>query len=260
LPQTLSSEPLHTSLAKPYGFLNQHSGYFRHAGSSSNEANELGGDAETISPVERRRRRITCEDAKFDPEHYAADLADDEYIKELIHWTHPYTTPCSEAFEYTEAEKLTMLRLPRKEYLFTPSDGRALHLTLISFLFGYAYDARTTQMDPTPESAWTICCLVPAFAALDPPPYSSGNASLREDVDSVFVASYRRALAYPLFRSWALCDTVRVDVGALLGAGKRTVLRCLLDLKRVLDGNDAYYVYTKIWVDDMLVWAMAHIR
>lgn len=54
-----------------------------------------------------------------------ADYADDEYIQELIHWKHPHGVPQTE-IQYTEEEKLTMLRLPRREcehHLFTFSEA-----------------------------------------------------------------------------------------------------------------------------------------
>lgn len=46
-----------------------------------------------------------------------ADYADDDYIQELLSWTHPHIS-ASEEVIYTEEEKLIMLRLPRKECLF----------------------------------------------------------------------------------------------------------------------------------------------
>jgi protein SHQ1 len=61
---------LHTSLEKPYGFLDMHSGYLRHAAHTENEVNELGPNAETCSKEERARLRIEHEEAKWDPEHY----------------------------------------------------------------------------------------------------------------------------------------------------------------------------------------------
>jgi protein SHQ1 len=36
--------------------------------------------------------------------------------------------------------------------------------------------------------------------------------------------------------------------------GKRAVVRCLLELKHILDHHDVYYIFSKIWVDDFLVW------
>jgi protein SHQ1 len=61
---------LETSLHKPYGFLNAYSGYFLHVASTENEINELGADAETLNPSERRIRRLKHEDEKWDPEYY----------------------------------------------------------------------------------------------------------------------------------------------------------------------------------------------
>lgn len=43
---------------------------------------------------------------------------DDEYIQELIDWTHPHISDGT-PFQYTEKENVEMLRLPRKECLFS---------------------------------------------------------------------------------------------------------------------------------------------
>jgi protein SHQ1 len=61
---------LETSLYKPYGFLNAYTGYFIHVATTENEVNELGADAETLTPSERRIRRLKREDEKWDPEYY----------------------------------------------------------------------------------------------------------------------------------------------------------------------------------------------
>ena len=61
---------LETSRQKPYGFLNAYTGYFLHVGTTENEINELGADAETLNPSERRIRRLRHEELKWDPEHY----------------------------------------------------------------------------------------------------------------------------------------------------------------------------------------------
>lgn len=131
VPEPLSQ--LKTSPEYRYGFLDMHTGYFRHVGHTENEINELGADAETISPGERHKRRLKHEDEKWDEEYYMqvnltcviaawltkvslsrADYVDDEYIQELLHWRHPHTAP-AEDFHYTEQENAAMLRLPRKE-------------------------------------------------------------------------------------------------------------------------------------------------
>lgn len=59
-----------TSTSQNYGFLNLHTGYFRHVEHTENEANELGTVAETAGPSERRKLRLKHEDEKWDEEYY----------------------------------------------------------------------------------------------------------------------------------------------------------------------------------------------
>lgn len=72
LPQTIPEPlpPLQTVVERRYGFLDMHSGYFRHVEHAENEVNELGPDAETCAPQERRRRRLKHEEQKWDEDHY----------------------------------------------------------------------------------------------------------------------------------------------------------------------------------------------
>ncbi|KAJ3562171.1 hypothetical protein NP233_g9743 [Leucocoprinus birnbaumii] len=267
LPQQLPPETplLETSVQKFYGFLNTHHGYFKHVNHTENEVNELSDGAEILPPSERRQRRIQHENDKWDEEYYMADYADDEYIQELLKWKHPHIT-AREEVKYTEEENLVMLRLPRKEYLATPLETHYLYLTLATLLFSYAYESRTNLHDPTPESAWTICSLTPAFSALDPPspelPYGTTTASdpetfSSEELAATFVASYRRSLSFPLYRSFALAEECRRDVSQILLQGKRSVIRCLLEIKHILDHHEVYYIYSKVWVDDFCSWTQA---
>ena len=78
LPQELSAlselGALKLSDQQPYGFLNRHSGYFRHVQHTENEVNELSGEAESLSPEERRVKREAHEDKKWDPDYYMCVL------------------------------------------------------------------------------------------------------------------------------------------------------------------------------------------
>ncbi|KAG8958957.1 hypothetical protein FRC00_002108 [Tulasnella sp. 408] len=214
-PQSVPSDQpeLSTSINKPYGFLDAYSGYFKHVGHTSNEVNELGEDAERLTMAERKKRREAHESQKWDEEYYLADFVNDEEIQEIIRWESPYAS--GTGVDFTEEENAAMLRLPRKEYLVSPTQSRTLELTLIGVLFAFAYDLRTTLGDPTTESAWTIASLCPAFSALDVSPFS--------DMRSTLVTSYRRALAFPLYRNWKLCERCREDVGDILKGGVRGV-------------------------------------
>ncbi|KAI0797813.1 SHQ1-domain-containing protein [Abortiporus biennis] len=259
VPEPLSS--LRTSPTDRYGFLDSYSGYFTHVEHTENEVNELGSEAETLPKSDRRKHRIEHEEKKWDEEYYLADYADGEHIQELLCWRHPHLQLPD--VSYTPEEELAMLNLPRKEYLASPLQTRQLYLTLLTLLFAYAYESRTTQHDPTPESGWTLGILIPAFSALDPPPYTDKSTNdpstfSIEEVISTFVASYRRSLAFPLYRSFALAESCRSDVASFLSKGRRMVLRCLLEMKYILDHHDVYYVYSKIWIDDFCVWIQAN--
>lgn len=193
---------------------------------------------------------------------------------------------------------MTMLRLPQKECkctqtpcrfsrkkgltlivlfgidLATPQQTHNTYLALLAILFSYAYDARTTQQEPTSESAWTICSLTPMFSALDPPPYdlssylppSNDPASIshlnfsQNELQTTLIPSIRRSLAFPLYRSIILAETCINDVSCLLHGGRRAILRALLTTKRILDNHDIYYVYSKIWVDDLCGWVARDAR
>ncbi|KAG6919975.1 hypothetical protein DXG01_013324 [Tephrocybe rancida] len=261
LPQEVSEPQISLTLQKHYGFLNMHSGYFRLVTHTENEVNELGAEAEIYSAAERRQTRLKHENEKWDEEHYMADYADDEYIRELLMWKHPHTDR-SEPFQYTDEENAVILRLPRKEYLPTSAQTHNLYLTLLTILFSYAYESRTNQCDPTPESAWTLSTLVPAFSALDPPdsllvPLVDPLRFETNELCQTFVTSYRRSFAFPLYRSFILAEACQADVARILSGGQRTVTRCLLEMKAILDHHEVYYVYSKIWLDDFCVWVQA---
>lgn len=245
LPQELPAEPLHTGLKQPYGFLGLHSGFFTHIAHVENDVNVLGQDVETLPASARRGKLVEADEKKWDEEYYMMDYVQDEEIKAVIEWAYPFDDA-----EFSEDENLAQLRLPRREYLIDAAQQRRLHVTLASILFSYFYDARATGHDPTTESAWTISALTPCFVAL------CTHGTLHE----ALVASYRRALCYPLYRSWALCERVRNDVSAVLARGPKAVLRVLLETNAILAKHDVYYVYGKIWVEDYCVWVSRHAR
>ena len=146
--------------------------------------------------------------------------------------------------------------------LMTKSQECNIYLTLFTILFSYVYDARTTQNEPTPESAWTIGSLTPSFSSLDPPPYKDCGLSFFEEseVRDTVVHSIRRSLAFPLYRSFALALQCVADVGTILRRGRRAVLRALLQTRRVLDHHEVYYVYSRIWMDDFCRWVAADAK
>ena len=51
-----------------------------------------------------------------------------------------------------------------------------------------------------------------------------------------------------------------MDAARLLARGTRTVLRCLLELRAILDAHEVYYVYSRIWLDDFCRWVQTSAR
>lgn len=123
-------------------------------------------------------------------------------------------------------------------------NAKSTYLGLIDILFAYSYDMRVTEGDANIETAWTICKLSATMAALDQ------FTTLKETL----MAGFRRALAYPLNRNWNLANKVLQDVYVILKLGKRGILRALLAIKDILDHDDIYYIYSKMFVEDYCVW------
>ena len=137
----------------------------------------------------------------------------------------------------------------------TPQQTTSLYLTLVTILFSCCYDLRTTQHEPTTQSAWTIAILTPCMSALD-----VSNTTNPVDLPDVMARSYRRALTFPLYRNWLLCERLRKDVANILVTGRRGVTRALLGVKNILEHHDIYYVYSKIWIEDYCVWVQTGAR
>ena len=109
----------------------------------------MGGDAESLLPGERKRRRETHEDEKWDEEYYlwvfslsfvptlliigSADFVNDEEIRELILWVNPLLVfPPGDEIHFTESERATMLRLPRRERSYDLVSLSSISLTTAS--------------------------------------------------------------------------------------------------------------------------------
>jgi protein SHQ1 len=101
-------------------------------------------------------------------------------------------------------------------------------------------------------------------ADLDPDPDPARDFDFGQDTPhelaETLIPSYRRVLAFPLYRSWALADSCRADIAHFLLRGTRTVLRCLLELRAILDAHEVYYVYSRIWLDDFCRWIQSCAR
>lgn len=203
-----------------------------------------------------RPARLLAEEDRFDPDHYLADTVDDDAaIASLLrfkpHWVLEYEARKDAAAdaapverEFTDDEKRAMLELPNREHLLLPGHDRVLLIGLVDLLFGYAYDVRTTLGDATVESGWTMCKLSAQLSWLDE----------LHTLDDAWRSCMRRALTYPLYRSWALACKVWKDVKVLLKLGRRAVLRALLAMRHTLDRSEQRRLLARVYLDDYCVW------
>ncbi|XP_078595082.1 protein SHQ1 homolog [Branchiostoma floridae x Branchiostoma japonicum] len=244
-----------------YGFANRRSGVFSKLQEELQDVVDVR-EPDRLTHAECREARIAAELEQFDPDHYLADLYEDDTIQELLRYKPPWTeelhklktkvlgTDCStdqpgeEVLVFNEEEKEQLLRLPKREYLL---DGKTLPVvcfSLVDILFAYAYNYRTTEGEDNVESAWTICKLSATLSWLE------SFSSLREAV----LSSCRRSLSFPLYRSWDLTRAVLQDTKDIITAGRRRILRCLLHIHSLLSADDNKYLLNDLYITDYCVW------
>jgi protein SHQ1 len=143
---------------------------------------------------------------------------------------------------FSPKEQQDLMSLKNKKYLL--HDEKSIYLGLVDLMFSYCYDYRTTTGDHTVESGWTLCKLSSSLAAFDT------FTSLKE----VLVASFRRSLAFPLYRHFDLSLLVLKDTTILFKLGKRALLKALLDMKSVIEKDEICYTVGRLWLEDYCVW------
>ncbi|ORZ09506.1 box H/ACA snoRNP assembly protein Shq1 [Absidia repens] len=281
LPQELPPDDLMIHTA--YGFNNQYNGYFTHVEETANEINSVWGPEKSNSES-RRVDRLEQENNKFDEDHYAMDYINQEEIQHLLQYKTIWAKELKRLqklaketavekkgpliqevdskstvndidmgslsivdnqeslVKLTEKDQKLMRDLPNKEYLL--SNEKITYLGLVDILYAYCYNHRTSEGENSVESVWCIGTLSSTISSLEQ------FSTLKDAV----LACYRRALAYPLYRNWTLCEKVLQDVYIMFKLGKRAILKALLEMKDLFDHHDIYYVYSKIWLDDYCVW------
>lgn len=261
-----------------YGFNNQYEQIVLLSMSNGNDINELG-DPETTPVNDRIIERLIKENIKFDPEFYASDYimekypmeGDDKQYKTMIEWKNPVrkkflswykaqqALPESERqqimkVEFSKEEQKKMIDLPRKSYIIGDSYKPQLLMLILSLLFSYHFDLRENDGDHTIESAWTIGKLTPQFSCLDSQIVIDNQDNL---IKSTIITGIRRALSFPYHRNYNVCIKAWDDVYYNLRGGKRLILKSLLKLKELFRFHDVYYIYDKIWLEDLCTWIIS---
>lgn len=131
----------------------------------------------------------------------------------------------------------------------TKEQTQSSFLSLVDILYAYVYDHRITNGESTCESSWTIVMLSPTLSWLESynPPYDT--------IDQVVRWSIRRALIYPYCRNFDMLSNLLVnDVISILCGGRRVVLRCLLQIHKILDHSEVHYLFNKLFINQYICW------
>lgn len=237
---------------------------------AAGSANENNNSADQQN---RREMRLEMENDKFDPDRYLNDLNVEEEEDMIFdaamtmvpHWMAGNSDECvgnitdrfsklsttsddQTAFFFAEESHLLATLPPHNPIQLTAEQKRSAFFSLVDIIFAYAYDHRNTDGDPTVESSWTVMILSPSLAWLENynPPYDT--------VLDVMRWSIRRSLVYPYLRSYNLTTKVAEDVCQIIKLGRRTVIRCLLQLHLIMEKSESHYLFNKLYIDPLIGW------
>jgi protein SHQ1 len=203
---------------------------------------------ESLSMDERKSAQEEKEREDFSSEHYMYDYLDTDHVIDnllkiacLPPGVSDSTGQADIVWSETESKQLISLKKHRS-FLF--SNPKVIYVGLIDLLLSYCYNRRTTEMENTVESAWTISKLSSMLSWL------VSRDSLVDTVRHFYI----RVLCYPLYRNYKLADQIRKDVVTLIRSGKSVILRALLEIKYLLDHHECKYILSILYINDYCIW------
>ncbi|KAF3855811.1 hypothetical protein F7725_016534 [Dissostichus mawsoni] len=229
-----------------YGFGNQRSGVFARLQEELTDVIDVK-NPEGATAAERRRGRLEVEASDFSPDHYLADLFEDEEIKRLLKFS-PWWAKLSPTerrrrrlvtVSFTDGEKEQLRKFTNRSYLLDKAvaepRGHPADIFLCSALYRGRAQRRVTVDDQ--KLSGTLCWLET---------YSS--------LQDVLVSFGRRVLCYPLYRHFSMVSVAVRDTTKILQSGKAGVLKCLLDIHKVFRENDPAYILNDLYITDYCTW------
>ncbi|XP_072328339.1 protein SHQ1 homolog isoform X2 [Scyliorhinus torazame] len=244
-----------------YGFANLRSGVFERLQHELSDVIDLK-EPDRTTIVERRQKRLTAEETKFDSDHYLADLFEDDAIQHLLMyepwWANTLETkevkktqneqhlmdPGSQFVKFSKDEKEQLRNFSNKSYLLDRRSCQNVYLGLLDILLAYAYEVRSTEGESNTESSWNIWKLSGTLCWLET------YRSLQE----VLVSFSRRVLCYPFYRHFQLALKAVEDAVLILQLGKSAVLKCLLGIHKIFRESDPAYLLNDLYITDYCIW------
>ncbi|XP_062923973.1 protein SHQ1 homolog [Mobula hypostoma] len=246
-----------------YGFGNLRSGVFRRLQNELSDVIDLK-EPDSTTPVERRQRRLAAEEAKFDSDHYLADLFEDDAIQHLLKYEpwwqniqrvkentketqteeNDLTDSRGQCVKFSEDEKEQLRKFTNRNYLLDKSSCQIAFTSLVDILLAYAYEVRSTEGETNTESSWNVWKLSGTLCWLET------YHSLQE----VVVSFSRRVLCYPFYRHFHLALKAIEDAVLILLLGKSAVLKCLLAIHKIFRESDPAYLFNDLYITDYCIW------
>lgn len=240
--QTLPEENIVT-LGYKYGFGNNSTGVFSVLQSELKDVVDIK-DPDNKSALQRREERLTQEMSLFDEDHYLADYFDVDMTQQFVEFLPEFYSITSDEVEFSDQDKEDMLQLPRKEHLLDKGTKSMAFLGLADILYAWCYNHRITLGENSVESAWNIAKLSSTLSWLD------SFTSLKD----VAVGNIRRSLTFPLVRNWLLSQQVLKDTAHVLSLGRKKVLKCLFEIRRIFNSSEPRYLLNQLYINDYCVW------
>lgn len=246
-----------------YGFGNLRSGVFQRLQHELSDVIDLK-EPDSTTPVERRLKRLAAEEAKFDSDHYLADLFEDDAIRHLLkHQPWWRNTPKAkeegkesqiepddsaeargQCVTFSGEEKEQLRKFTNRNYLLDKGSSQMVYTSLVDILLAYAYEVRSTEGETNTESSWNIWKLSGTLCWLET--YHS--------LQGVIVSFSRRVLCYPFYRHFQMALKAIEDVIFILQLGKAAVLKCLLAIHQVFRESDPAYLLNDLYITDYCIW------
>ncbi|PSN51813.1 Protein SHQ1 [Blattella germanica] len=194
----------------------------------------------------RSKLKVSKELSDFKEEHYLADLFEEEVTEAVINYQPVWLQENFDStVSLTEEEFDRLKEIPMN--VWSKDTRMSIYLGTVDILLAYCYDNRTTEGDPTSESAWTINKLSSTLSWLQK----------FKDLKSVLASFMRRSLCYPLYRNWNLSLKVVEDVESLLRCKKLYLQKCFLGIHSMFNNSEPRYMLNRIYIDDYCHW-VAH--
>nr|XP_006113894.1 protein SHQ1 homolog [Pelodiscus sinensis] len=243
-----------------YGFGNLKSGVFRRLQDELSDVIDVK-DPDLTPAAERRQKRLETEVAKFDSDHYLADLFEDEVIQHVLKykpwWVDAYAKKMASQgksnqehvsqtsfVSLSEDEKDQLRKFTNTSYLLDKRAHHQVYFSLIDILLAYCYEICINEGDKNVESAWNIRKLSATLC------WFESFTSIPE----ILVSFGRRVLCYPLYRHFRLVTRAFSDTAMILQLGKSAVLKCLLDIHKIFRENDPAYILNDLYITDYCIW------